>query len=110
MKNTKLIIDFMGWETWKPLIAKIKMFNHTMVTTPFGAVELSDLKRNLKTDWNWLKLVVDYIGEVPEDVPEGISEYMEENWKLTIFSKRDAVYKAVIQYIKWYNENKNDKL
>ena len=109
MENTELIIEFMGWRVWKPWIARVKYLDHTMVSTPYGSIDIIDVHHNLKKDWNWLKLIVDYIGKIPFNKVDGLREYLAINWSddaINIYSSKEEVYDKIIQFIEWYNDNK----
>jgi len=49
------------------------------------------------TEWNWLMPVVEKIEQVHEGVPQ-------ELINLSLFSTIDEVYKAVVEFIKQYNQ------
>tara|TARA_R110001599_G_scaffold327655_2_gene540720 strand:- start:1969 stop:2325 length:357 start_codon:yes stop_codon:yes gene_type:complete len=52
--------------------------------------------------WDWLKPVVDEIEQVHEGVPKQLLH-------LSLFSTRAEVYKAVVEFIEWCNQNKEDE-
>jgi hypothetical protein len=73
------------------------------------------------TSWDWLMPVVEKIEKTPELFHTRIMAYADENnylcdivdsdnyeraCQLSTGSKIDAVYRAVVQFIKWYNEQK----
>ena len=62
-----------------------------------GKGELVELKYH--KSWDWLMPVVEKIEQVHEGVPQ-------ELIKLSLFSTIDEVYNAIIEFIKWYNKNK----
>lgn len=61
----------------------------------FGEGELVNLLYH--TSWDWLKPVVDKIEQLHEGVPQ-------ELINVSLFSRQHEVYNAVVEFIKWYNE------
>ncbi len=65
------------------------------------------------TDWNWLMPVIRKIEELGNDVlitTNYIQIAFDEGEQFIVIDdlniKINSVYKAVIEFIKWYNENK----
>jgi hypothetical protein len=107
MENAKLVIEFMGWRIWKPWIARIKYLDHTMVSTPYGSMDINDFDSELKCDWNWLKKVIDRIGKIPFSEKDGMREWMSIEWsdsEINIYSTKKEVYDKIVKFIKWYND------
>jgi len=105
--NTKLICDFMGYSIWKPWIARFKIFDHTMVTTPFGLYDFEDIDDIFRSDWGWLHEITNKIGKIPFKTKDGMREWMAVEWsdaKINIHSTKKEVYDKIIQFIKWYND------
>ena len=88
--------------------------NNKIIAEFMGATLIKDLKYHL--DWNWLMEVVEKIESLgyKVDISKwGNSQYCgiylngkkisgnETNTKI------EAVYNASLEFIKWYNENKN---
>lgn len=86
--TNKLIAEFMK-------VPKGKHFHYDI--EPFDVTEYSDVE-DLKYDisWDWLKPVVDEIEMRCQGVPQ-------ELLHLSLFSPRQEVYKAVVEFIKFYN-------
>jgi len=61
----------------------------------FGQGELVELQYH--TSWDWLMPVVEKIEQVHEGVPQ-------ELINLSLFSTRDEVYNAVVEFINQYNK------
>jgi len=89
LENNKLIATFDGREV------------HTD--------EISWFDENFKTftyhkDWNELMRVVKKIGKLEDDNSDmQIDARYEYVTKLPITTSREVVYKAVVEFIKWYN-------
>ena len=58
------------------------------------------------TSWDWLMPVVEKIG----NLYDGRSMVNCEIFHLSLFAERPDIYKAVIEFIKWYNDQKNATL
>ena len=90
-KNNKLIAEFMGDSLYMLFPGSFKYHK----------------------SWDWLMPVVDKIDKL---VPNGRTfiEYTEDLWWVNLdkawaesrVSKIDATYKAVVEFIKWYNKEK----
>ena len=120
-ENNKIIAEFMGWE--------IKNYSTPIsdIVTPYGQLTETQLKFN--SDWNWLMEVVEKI-ESLEDTERfeitnsgvNITHYQTKEVKFiyngyhtnkgmylltekAVDTKIEAVYMAVVEFIKWYNKN-----
>lgn len=89
------------------------MVENNKLIAEFITDEPEVLKRDLQKEgtlesmhyhdsWDWLKPVVDKISDLWNN--EGIYGG-GLIWNLTIFASLEDTYKAVIEYIKWYNKN-----
>lgn len=100
-ENNKLIADFMGWEYNNyniPLNLRI------LCASPMVAVEKIEsildehgcARYNVRIEQCWVDIIdnrtSDEIVQVDAD------------------SKEDAMWEAVVEFIKWYNENKEEQL
>jgi len=118
-ESNKLIAEFMGWKqvtshgslVWdRPKIDSQKPL--------FG--ELVDKKENGKyhSSWDWLMPVVE---RIEADYQHSVSicwqhcivsnagyNKMEFGIELASSTKLDATYNAVVEFIKWYNQQKNN--
>lgn len=92
-ENNKLMAEFLG--------------NTETHIKNFGGIE----KTKYHSDWNWLMSVVDkieslgYLVEIRENVcfiKTSEQDYFSELEE----TKRQAVYKACVEFIKWYNKQK----
>jgi hypothetical protein len=107
--NNKLIAEFMGvqlffGEPYNKDIEQWEVFFDTLYET-------KDLAYH--TDWNWLMPVIRKIEELGNDVlitTNYIQIAFDEGEQFIVIDdlniKINSVYKAVIEFIKWYNENK----
>jgi hypothetical protein len=94
MKTNQIIAEFMG-------VNVITLDDVRKNKNPYFSSADGYLKDNLKyhTSWDWLMPVVDKIEQVHEGVPQ-------ELINLSLFSTRDEVYKAVVEFINEYNKRK----
>ena len=94
MKTNKIIAEFMG-------VNVITLDDVRKNKNPYFSSADGYLEDNLKyhTSWDWLMPVVDKIEQVHEGVPQ-------ELINLSLFSTRDEVYKAVVEFINEYNKRK----
>jgi hypothetical protein len=102
-ENNKLIAEFMGL---------VKSSYRNMYWTEkakegFGEGELANLLYH--TSWDWLMPVVEKISQMEDDnFDMQIYARYEYVTKLPITVSREVIYKAVVEFIKWYSENKED--
>lgn len=90
-ENNELIAKWMGW------VYRSDPFNDWFVDgIPLG--------KNLQfhSSWNWLMPVVEKIGDLYLDFPGRVSDFM----RMSIGTPIDEVYKAVVEFIRWFNETK----
>ncbi len=105
--NNKLIAEFMEWTLDDKDLNSYRKYN--------GSIFKYSLLSNFKyhTDWNWLMPVVERI-----ELDMGFDVYIHYN-NCTITDGENAfeneaepnqkiyaTYQSVIEFIKWYNENK----
>jgi hypothetical protein len=112
MEENKLIADFMGWTLDNEGLNSYRKNNGST----FEYLLLSNFK--FHSDWNWIMEVVDKIESIGDEENNG--EYFFEIYKfgVTIFSngvyvneivntagktKIEATYKAVLEFINYYN-------
>jgi len=107
LETNKLIAEFMGMEhCYRPY------GNGFMEVKECGSViELDDLEYH--TSWDWLMPVVEKVNKV-----SGYDDYNTHRLHIQrVFAdcvfenavSKKEVHKAVVEFIKWYNENKNQK-
>ncbi len=96
-ENNKLIAEFLGYD-----ILSNGYFNYE------GEILTSLPEFN--SDWNWLMEVVEKILKVTNS---DLNFVGKENVKrvelfkyVTIFSSKETVYNSCIEFIKWYNQQK----
>jgi hypothetical protein len=122
LEKNRLIAEFMGV---KPVYQGQNMWYYT--DSPWFTVRnrsheevFNSIVKYVKysTDWNWLMRVVDKIEELGYGVDifgeaVSISKYygdmvVDNNAKFYL-NKIDAVYNAVVDFIVWYNQNKEQE-
>ncbi len=86
-ENNKMIAEFMGLAPNECGVYQTKR----------GPYHLENLSYHIS--WDWLMPVVEKIEQVHEGVPQ-------ELINLSLFSTRDEVYNAVVEFINQYNKNK----
>jgi len=125
-ENNKLIADFMGFESKDGIVYKIPQFKYE--ENSFGDIIYGDTfsiyfdDMLFKTDWNWLMEVVEKIentktNNVIFDIfitknKTHIHYSKNDEWFSNIFlhegkTKIENTYNACVEFIKWYNEQKN---
>lgn len=115
IENNKIIAEFMGK---KELITEKQFLNYEHET--FNPTIIEYLKYD--TDWNWLMEVVEKIKKV-SDEDDFLDKLNTLNSRISIelenqlescFRKSylsiEQVYNACIEFIKWYNEQKNQSI
>ena len=96
-ENNKLIAEFMG-------ITKHKINANGIV------LNFENSKYNTyHKDWNWLMEVVDKIYEMDLYYDKYIdyNSSMFSNGKITLGTRIDRVYEQVVEFVKWYNQQKS---
>ena len=113
IENNKLIAEFLDWEfddlseTFETPFLKL-VEPHAFGDEQFSC-KLQDFELEFHSDWNWLMVVVEKIESIKgtQIFINGIS--CEIMFKGKIISKHfntkiEAVYNAVVEFIKWYNK------
>ena len=113
-ENNKIIAEFLGWQkqTWS--------YNDAVAFYPsFSEHSTFDLK--FHSDWNWLIEVVEKIESLGYIVSTHFNStdiknldtleticYNRGSWKQYTppLTKIESVYNACVEFIKWYNEQK----
>jgi len=108
-ENNKLIAEFMGIEFEKG------KYSHESSEYYFVADELE-----YDFNWNWLMPVVEKIAKDYHKT-EIVSDEETDHCRITVYNEEgerdneifecglstlEATYKAVVEFIKWYNQNK----
>lgn len=114
-ENNKLIAEFMDWEIHPTMFQKMQKKGIKQ-----GFRKLSDFVfiKDLAyhSDWNWLMEVVekieslDFIFSIHHETANifnGGCNELKYNETVQARTKKEAVYNACIEFIKWYNLNKN---
>jgi hypothetical protein len=112
IENNKLIAVFMGYRFYKHLPFKRNgwQLESNKDTALYLAYSDSDLKYH--SSWEWLMTVVEKIDKIGYTVDFqfskqnsrcGISGYGYANVEKG--SPKESAYKAVVEFIKWYNKN-----
>lgn len=105
-KNNKLIAEFMGLQTGKHL-----GYNRWQDDW-FDNLDVINGQRNEKllfdSDWNWLMPVVKKIYSLDIYYSSYIIEKASQfhNGQIELTTNINSVYNQVIEFIKWYNKNK----
>tara|TARA_R110002020_G_C15933523_1_gene744038 strand:+ start:244 stop:540 length:297 start_codon:yes stop_codon:yes gene_type:complete len=94
-ENNKLIAEFMGLKDGDKYLSPSLEETESI---GLGMYVDSDEMR-YHASWGWLMPVVDTIEQAHEGVPQELIH-------LSLFSTRDEVYKAVVEFINEYNKNK----
>ena len=127
MESNRIIADFIGAvQTYKPYVN-----TDDMEYDMYGVIPTIEDGENEKhyflpqemlfdTDWNWLMVVVEKIENIEDEnrcskynfeMVQTFVEIIDNNNSDTIVeidknTKIQATYKAVVEFIKWYNEQK----
>jgi hypothetical protein len=114
IESNKLIAEFMGYDLSKvldemPLNKQGNFCNGNgdldKDGKPCYATYAPSLQYN--TSWDWLMPVVDKIEKTAYVNIKGCAVDISTIVSTNAPSKIDAVYKAVVEFIKWHNQNKN---
>lgn len=120
-KNNKLIVRFMGWADIGANTAAMTRayLNCYHVELPCFEGMMSLHKMEFNKSWDWLMPVFDKIEQMHYETEitrhsVAFGSYMavgEIDWHYEVdryeeISLIDSVYKGVLGFIKWYNENK----
>lgn len=114
IENNKLIAEFMGFEP----VTEEYFLDNGFENDKQMIIDTSDCK--YETSWDWLMPVVDKIEITSVDGEDNSDEFF--NVVIEVFecningsgrtvcgvgqNKIEATYKAVVEFIKWYNKNK----
>lgn len=132
-ENNKLIAEFMGqhtmiWNDPDPIagndyrVVYFKQLCDETALIQYGLGEynseaevylneLENVELNYHTSWDWLmpvvhKIVADYEFNEQEELSD--NEYRESLMDIVPFGIISDVYESVVEFIKWYNENKEN--
>jgi hypothetical protein len=98
-ENNKLIAEFMGYETYEHTDnVAIRLEEGNGLSTDYGHVHTK-----YHTSWDWLMPVV-YKIKWLEDIEEEKTEDIDAGLTNALL---EQTFEAVVEFIKFYNENKN---
>ena len=116
IENNKIIAEFLDWEFDDLSETFETPFLKLVEPQAFGdeqfSCKLQDFELEFHSDWNWLMEVVEKIESLGYriEIVKHICRIYLSNKETIIISentpKIEAVYNAVVEFIKWYN-NKN---
>ena len=128
IENNKLIAEFLNWEfddlseTFETPFLKL-VDPHAFGDEQFSC-KLQDFELEFHSDWNWLMRLVEKIENLQDENNCAIYNVQTEQCFVEIIinhtsetivevdsnSKIQAVYRACVEFIKWYNkQNKNNE-
>lgn len=104
IENNKLIADFMGLDSFKDSLASL---HQGKINVDIDVYE----QAQYHTSWNWLKPVINKINSINkvelgdlEATDELIGNIHREDRLCNLIQ----AHEAVVQFIKWYHQNKED--
>jgi len=114
-QNNRLIAEFMGYELEETLTDDTFVYAIPTINNNLDFFEPNELLYH--TDWNWLMGVVKKINtsDYTVEIHSMDTRIYNNNTGIIIFESEckwqqdellNSVYEAVIEFIKWYNENK----
>lgn len=102
MKSNKLIAEFMGFKKDSP---NTNWYYDLKKSRYYRLNELL-----YDTDWNWLMPVVEECFKRYDMVEDNLSNHQFILNDALLETNIGSLYKAVVEFIKWYNIQKEDKL
>lgn len=112
IEGNKLIAEFLGWKILK---------GSNRMSVYMDALYQDDL--NYHSSWNWLMPVVEkiealcntdydtsvvYIADISCTIEVRINNSLEYSKEINSDKKINATFKSVVEFIKWYNEQKGE--
>ena len=124
IENNKLIAEFMGWEIYKNVGREVEYFVKGQLETHHKVVDnwLSFLNMKYHSSWDWLMPVVEKIETFNHAVTitqnictiracimgdRTVRAHQTGNYK-TPDTKLYNTWLAVVEFVKWYNSNKDN--
>ena len=105
MKENKLIAEFMGYVNTTPTDKDFNIYEH-----PETKKLIETMSMQFHTSWDWLMPVVEKINVMVSTTSDDYDVQLQYDKTLgelpTMCSNIDWVYKAVVEFIKWYNKQK----
>lgn len=107
-ENNKLIAEFMG-EQFTDSSGVVQGLNYKLIEKKHGE---GNNGFRFHTCWNWLMPVVEKIQKLYEECVD-YNNQMPGDYYYKVLDKgistpREIIYQAVVEFIKWYNQNKED--
>lgn len=112
-ENNKMIAEFLGWKNHfkngGSTVVYLSNEEHIQDWEFFHIekeMSITPIEMKFHSSWNWLMSVVEKIESIGYGV-EIIGNYCKvigENIQCSQPKKIEATYKAVVQFIEWYNE------
>lgn len=99
-QDNEVIAEFMGWSVCDCGIGS-KHYKYDVLNWQTHAVN----EMKFCESWDWLMPVVDKIFSLWESMPPS-EEYLRVTM-LPIYSDIKVVYRRVVEFIHWYNKQKN---
>lgn len=116
VENNKLFAEFLDWEFDDLSETFETPFLQLVDSHAFGdeqySCKLQDFELEFHSDWNWLMKVVEKIESLGYriEIVKHICRIYLSNKETIIISENtpniEAVYTACVEFIKWYNEQK----
>jgi hypothetical protein len=117
IEGNKLIAEFLGLNSE---LSSYYLPQFGEYTNNYGNIEWNDCFRNeelkFHNSWDWLMQVVEKISKIfgqwdyedPNRIKAEDIFYMDNMFSEFIDADIEAIYSRVVEFIKWYNENKID--
>lgn len=110
LEGNKLIAEFMGWnkmpETYNNEKGEVVSYGRSQDLYTLSLINYKNANEfEYHSSWDWLMPVIKKI----ENINHDSAVILEEQVKvllLPIYSEINKVWCAVVEFIKWYNENK----
>lgn len=104
INKNRIIAEFMGFEYYKDECFELYI-SETFSPLEYG-LGASEMKFN--SDWNWLMLVAEKIDCLERNTDDDVFiEKISKVTSLPLFTPIHTFYNNCIEFIKWYNEQKN---
>lgn len=110
LENNKLIAEFMGYKFYEHFPLKRNGWQRREQKDTAIYLAYSDDELKYHESWDWLMPVVEKLEDMGCEITQtngectiSGDEYYEETYGN---NRRHATFDAVVEFIKWYNENK----
>lgn len=108
MSDNEFIAEFMGFALYKD-DGEIRIYNVPEgEDLKYKAFKLSHVKFAYDTSWDWLMPVVEKMVDIglSKTEPDDVVSMVEKFSGTSIICPRQGVYERVVEFIKWYNNQK----